>query len=61
MRVYVNDREVELAPGMKVRHALVRTGLISELERGKKKVYDQWGNEVGIDGALTENTKIYVR
>lgn len=61
MRVYVNDRKIELAPGMKIRHALLQTGLMSEVERGKKRVYDRWGNEAGIDGSLTEDARIYVR
>jgi hypothetical protein len=26
-----------------------------------KKVYDQWGNEVGLDGALSEEMKLYVK
>ena len=60
MKVYVNDRPVEVLPGMKVRHALLKAGLLKEIE-GSKKVYDEWGNEVGLDGALSEEVKIYIR
>lgn len=60
MRVYVNDRPVDLLPGMKVRHALISAGMLKELEAGKK-AYDKWGNETGLDGALTEGAKIYVK
>lgn len=47
-------------PGMKVIHALIGTGLEPELKRGKK-VYDEWGNEVGLDGALTKDMRLFVR
>ena len=60
MEVYVNDKPVRLLPGMTVKHALVHEGLVEELERGKK-VYDEWGHELGMDGALSEGAKIFVR
>ncbi len=60
MKVYVNDRPVEVLPGMKVKHALLKAGLLKEIE-ASKKVYDEWGNEVGLDGALSEGVKIYIR
>ncbi|MCL4500478.1 MAG: hypothetical protein M1438_01315 [Deltaproteobacteria bacterium] len=60
MRVYVNQQPVEVAPGMTVRHALIAAGLLDCLKTGQK-AYDQWGNEVGLDGALAPEMKIYVR
>ena len=60
MRVYVNGTPIEVLPGMKVRHALIRVSLLSKIEDGKK-VYDEWGNEVGLDGALSEGMKLEVR
>ncbi len=60
MQVYVNDQPMELWPGMTVRHALIQSGLLVEVTAGKK-VYDQWGNEVGLDGALISEGKYYVR
>lgn len=60
MRVYVNENPVDILLGMKVRHALINAGLLKELESGKK-VYDEWGNEVGLDGELSEGVKIYVK
>ncbi len=60
MRVYVNDKAVDLLPAMKVRHALTGAGLLTELGKGKR-VYDEWGNEVGLDGALSDGARIYVR
>jgi hypothetical protein len=60
MEVYVNDKSVQVLPGMTVKHALVRESLLEELERGKK-VYDEWGNELGLDGALSEGMRINVQ
>jgi hypothetical protein len=60
MRVYVNGRAVDLFPGMTVRHALVGAGCPADLG-GKKRVYDEWGNELGLEGALSDGMKIYVR
>ena len=59
MKVFVNDRPFDLLPGMTVKHALVAAGLLKEM--ASKKTYDQWGNELGLDGALSEAMKIYVR
>jgi len=60
MKVYVNDQEVNLVPGMTVKNALIAAGLIDEIKQGKK-VYDEMGNEIGLGGGLTEGTKILVR
>lgn len=59
MKVYVNDIPVELLPGMTVRHALIKADVFEEIERGKK-VCDEWGNEIGLDGGLTEGVRIFV-
>ncbi len=60
MRVYVNDHPVNLAPGMEVRHALISAGQMAALEAGLK-VYDAWGHELGLNGALTDGMKIFVK
>lgn len=60
MRVFVNGTAVDVLPSMTVRHALISAGLIRELEMSKR-VYDEWGNEIGMDGALHERMKIYVK
>jgi len=60
MKVYVNNTVVEILPGMTVRHALLQAGLLREVEMSKR-VYDEWGNEIGLDGALSEGEKIFVR
>jgi hypothetical protein len=60
MKVYVNDRPFDLLPGTAVRHALIAAGLYDNVT-GSKLVYDQWGNEVGLGGAVCEGMRIYVR
>lgn len=56
----MNDKPVDLLPGMTVKHALISAELMGELAL-RRKVYDQWGNEIGLDGALSEGMRIYIR
>lgn len=60
MRIYVNNEPLELLPGMTIKHALIKAGLWEQVEAGRK-VYDEWGNELGLAGALSEGIKIWVR
>jgi hypothetical protein len=60
MEVSVNQRPIEVLSGMTVRHALIGAGLLKKVEKSKK-VYDEWGNELGFDGALSEGMKIYIK
>lgn len=59
MTVYVNDKPVKIFPAMTVRHVLIGAGLLARIEAGEK-VFDEWGNEIGLDGELSEGVKIYV-
>jgi hypothetical protein len=60
MRLWINDRPVDLLEGMTVRHALIQADLVKEIEKGKK-VYDEWGNEVGLDGVVEEGQRFEVK
>jgi hypothetical protein len=60
MRVYVNNIACDLLPGMTVRHALIKAGILDEKEPSQK-VFDEQGNEIGLDGALSEGEKIYLQ
>jgi hypothetical protein len=60
MNVWINDQRVDLVPGMTVRHALIQADLVQAIETGKK-VYDEWGNEVGLDGAVEEGQRFEVK
>ena len=57
MTVFVNNKPFDLLPGMTVKHALIAAGLHAELET--VKIRDDWGNEMGLDGALTEGMRIH--
>ena len=60
MKVYVNQKPVDVLAGMTVKHALVSAGVLDG--RGaSKKAYDEWGNKLGLDGALSEGMKIYTK
>ena len=60
MKVYVDSREVVLSPGMTVKHALRQAGRLSKSQK-PQTVYDEWGNEVGLDGELSEGEKLFLR
>jgi len=59
MKIFVNDSPFDLLPGMTVKHALMAAGLLKEIGISKEP-YDEWGNELGLGGALSEGMKIYV-
>lgn len=60
MRVYVNNIPCDLLPGMTVRHALIQSGLLNKKIQSQK-VFDEQGNEIGLDGALSEGENIYLQ
>jgi hypothetical protein len=60
MRVYVNQKPVDLVPGMQIKHALIAAGLMTAIAAGLK-VYDEWGHELGLDGSLASGLKILVK
>ena len=60
MRIYVNQKPVDLAPGMQVKHALIGAGEMEKIFAGLK-AYDAWGHELGLDGAVTDGMKIFVK
>ena len=59
MRVFVNDLPVDIFSGMTVRHALINAGLFGQMSPSQR-VFDEWGNEIGLDGELSEGNKIYI-
>ncbi len=60
MKVYVNNKAVHIYAGMTVRHALLTAGVLEQI-KASQKIFDEWGNEVGLDGALEEGARIYMR
>ena len=59
MKVCVNNIPFNILPGMTVKHILISAGLLKEIEQGKR-IVDEWGNEIGLAGELTEGEKIFV-
>jgi hypothetical protein len=59
MEIYVNDIPVEILPGMTVKHALISSEMFKDAD-SIDRVCDKWGNEIGLDGELTEGERIYV-
>jgi hypothetical protein len=59
MRILINDQEITLSSGMTVRSALVRAGLVDEIEKGAR-VLDEWDQEIGLNGALEDGSRIRV-
>lgn len=60
MRVYVDDREVILHRGMKVKHALSLSQLRA-VRAGELAVRDSDGNVVGLEGSLIEGSRLYTQ
>lgn len=60
MRLFINRKPVDIFPGMTVKHALINAGLLEKISAGMK-VYDAWGNEVGLDGAVYPGLKLYLK
>ena len=56
--IHVDGRRLLLPRGMTVRHALISAGLL--LHGGEAPVVrDEWGNQTGLEGALTEGVKLF--
>jgi hypothetical protein len=59
MQVRVNEKKVNVLPGMTVRSALLQAGLLKAVLQGAR-VVDAWDQEVGLDGALEEGSRLRV-
>ncbi|MCU0580363.1 MAG: hypothetical protein MUF69_12610 [Desulfobacterota bacterium] len=60
MPIWVNDQPVLLLPGMTVRQALMQLDLLGAIEEGRR-VFDEWGNQVGLDGTVEEGQRFEVK
>lgn len=60
MRVFVNGEPLDLLPGMQVRHALIQLGLLRDGGEPLPRVRDQWGNLLGLNGALEEGALLFL-
>lgn len=60
MRIWLNDQPIDLISGMTVRQALIQADLLPEIEKGAK-VFDEWGNAIGLDGALADGSRLNIK
>jgi hypothetical protein len=60
MQIWINDQPVTLLEGMTVRQALIQLELLEAVEEGRR-VFDEWGNQVGLDGTVEEGQRFEVR
>ena len=63
MKIVINNREVVIFSGATVADAIrVYSRRSSKLlEKGKFRVFDQFGNQTEVDGELTEGQKLFLK
>ncbi|MGB9768712.1 MULTISPECIES: hypothetical protein [Dictyoglomus] len=63
IKVFVNGEEIEIYQGMQVKHALISYDydLYKKCVEGEYIVVNQDGFELGLEGALNDNAKIYTK
>jgi hypothetical protein len=63
IKVHVNGKAVWISPAFSVRHALLAydEDSLADVTSGEAYVADARGNEVGLDGALFDGMRLYVR
>jgi sulfur carrier protein ThiS len=63
IKVFVNDKPLEIFQGMQVKHALISydIDIYKKCIDGEYIVVNEDGFEIGLEGALSNNTKIYIK
>lgn len=63
IKVFINEEVIEIYQGMQVKHALIYYDydLYQKCLKGEYIVVNQDGFEIGLEGALHENAKIYTK
>lgn len=61
MRVWVNDKEIDVFEGATVKDALMTFSMDVYLavEKGERQVTDKNGNGLGLNGELSEGSTLY--
>lgn len=63
IKVFVNGKQLWISPAFSVRHALLAydEDSLADVIAGEAYVADARGNEVGLDGALFDGMRLYVK
>ncbi len=63
LQVFVNDRPVSVYRGMQVKHALIAVDhtLCKAVRKGELLIQDENGFTVGLEGALHDGAKLYLK
>lgn len=63
LQVFVNDRPVSVYRGMKAKHALIAldSALCKAVQKGELLLQDENGFTVGLEGALHDGAKLYLK
>jgi sulfur carrier protein ThiS len=63
MKVMIDNQEIEIFTGAKVKNALSKYAQkeYKAVQAGEKKIVDKNGNPVDLNGALSEGSKLFVK
>lgn len=63
IKVFINEEVIELYQGMQVKHALIYYNyeIYKKCLDGEYLVLNEDGFELGLEGALNNNAKIYIK
>jgi hypothetical protein len=61
MKVFVNNREIILFRGAKVKDAVLNFDKKILCEISSYEILDKYGNQIDIDGALQEKSRLFIK
>ena len=63
MKIKIEDTEVEVFSGARVKDALLKYSKPMEraVREGEKVISDRWGNTMAMEGALSENQQLFIQ
>lgn len=63
IKVFVNGKQLSISPTFSVRHAILAydEDTLADIVAGEAYVVDARENEVGLDGALFDGMRLYVK
>jgi hypothetical protein len=61
MKIFVNDKEITLFRGAKVKDAVLMFDRNILREISSYEILDKYGNQTDIDGALQEESQLFIQ